>query len=153
MKIFNFKINNFYSIFSPMQDDSKNMESYLDENIRASLKARVSGDFTFELMKRIELEKEFALEDVKTEKMARYIIFSLISLMTVFAFIIGLVLKTNEDGKEVSYLNSLINKFSTFIETISIIAAETFGFAFNFETGVIILIIMACIFLFSFAEK
>ena len=136
-----------------MQDDSKNIDSYLEENIRMSLKARVSPDFTFELMKRVELEKEFAKEDVKTEKMVKYVIGSLISLMVVFAITIGFVMKTNEDGIEISYFNSLINTFSAFVESVSLTAAETFGFAFNFETGIVIFLIMVCVFLFSFAEK
>ena len=136
-----------------MQDDSKNIDSYLEENIRISLKASASPNFSLELMKRVELEKEFAKEDVKTERIVRYIIGSLTSLMVVFAIIIGFVMKTNEDGKEISYFNSLINTFSTFVENVSLTAAETFGFAFNFETGIVILLIMVCVFLFSFAEK
>jgi len=136
-----------------MQGDSKNIDSYLDENIRLSLKSSASSDFTFELMKRVELEKEFAKDDVKTEKLVKYIIGSFISLMAIFAVIFGLVLKTNEDGIEVSYFNSLIDKFSTFVEYVSLMATETLGFAFDFETGIVILLVMACVFLFSFAEK
>ncbi len=69
---------------------------------------------------------------------------SLITLMVMFAIIIGFVLKTNEDGKEISYFISLINMFSNFVEKLSLTAAETFGLAFNFETGIIILLIMVC---------
>lgn len=153
MKIFNFKINNFYSIFNPMQDKNKNMDSFLDENIRMSLKTNVSQDFTYELMKRVELEKEFNKEDMKTAKIVRYTIGSFIAIMVAFAVVIGFFLKVEQNGKEVSYFNSIIDKFSTFIETISIMATETLGFAFNFETGIVLLLVMVCVFLFSFADK
>lgn len=136
-----------------MNEDSKNIDSYLENHIRLSLKASASADFTFELMKRVELEREFIKEDVRTQRMVRYVIGSLISLMAIFAVIIGFVLKPNEDGEEISYFNSLIDRFSTFVEKLSLTAAETFGLAFNFETGIIILLIMVCVFLFSFAEK
>lgn len=137
-----------------MQDGNKNnLESYIDENIRQSLKSSASSDFTFELMKRVELEKEFAREDIKTYRLVKYIIGSFVSLLAIFAVFISFIIKTNDNGTEVTYFSILIDKFSGFIENASIAAADTLGFAFNFESGIIILLVMACIFLFTFAEK
>ena len=55
MKKFNFKITDFYSIFNQMGEGNKNIDYILDEKIRNSLSAVTSSDFTFELMKRVEL--------------------------------------------------------------------------------------------------
>jgi len=76
MKKFNFKINNFYSIFNQMNSDdkNKNLDSFLDGELRGSLRSQPSDDFTAVLMKKVELEKEFAKEDVKAYRIAKYAI-------------------------------------------------------------------------------
>jgi hypothetical protein len=153
MKKFNFKINNFYSIFQEMSHGNKNIDSILDDKLKQSLQADTSPDFIHELMKRVELEKEFANEDVKTYRIAKYIIGSLISLLIAFVVVFAFVLNANEDRKDVSFFNGIIDKFSDIIQSISVITTETLGFAFDFQTGVIILLVMVCVFLFSFADK
>lgn len=153
MKKFNFKINNFYSIFNQMSDSEKNIDSYLDNKIRQVLSDDVSQNFTYELMKRIDLENEFAKEDDRTQRIAKYIIGGLISFLAAFVAMFTFILNSNEDSRDAGLFKSLVDKFSDIIESVSIMTAENLGFAFNFQTGIIILLIMVCVFIFSFADR
>lgn len=153
MKKFNFKITDFYSIFNQMGDGNKNMDYILDEKIRNSLSAVTSSDFTFELMKRVELEKEFATQDKKTDKLVKYLTGGIISLMIAMTLAISMFLKTGKEGNEISFFSSIIDKFSGVVEYISVMAAENLGIAFDYKSGIVVLLVMACIFIFTFADK
>ena len=153
MKKFNFKITDFYSIFNQMGEGNKNIDYILDEKIRNSLSAVTSSDFTFELMKRVELEKEFATQDKKTDKLVKYLTGGIISLMIAVTLVISMFLKTGKEGNEISYLSSIIDKFSGVVEYISVMAAENLGIAFDYKSGIVVLLVMACIFIFTFADK
>ena len=142
MKKFNFKITDFYSIFNQMGEGNKNIDYILDEKIRNSLSAVTSSDFTFELMKRVELEKEFATQDKKTDKLVKYLTGGIISLMIAVTL-----------ANEISYFSSIIDKFSGVVEYISVMAAENLGIAFDYKSGIVVLLVMACIFIFTFADK
>jgi hypothetical protein len=153
MKKFNFKINNFYSIFNQMHDGSKNIDSFLDEKLEQNLQAHTSADFSYETMKRVALEKEFATEDVKTYRIAKFIMGSLIFLLTAFIVMFTFVLSRNDESESTSLFNGIIDRFSNMIESISVITTENLGFAFSFQTTIVILLVMVCVFLFSFADK
>lgn len=153
MKKFNFNITDFYSIFNQMGNANRNIDQILDEKISNSLSANTSSEFTFELMKRVELEKVFAMQDQKTDKLVKYFTVGFISLMVSVTIVISMILKTGKDGNEVSYFSSIIDKFSSFVEYMSIMAAENLGFAFDYKSGIVVLLAMACIFIFTFADK
>ena len=63
------------------------------------------------------------------------------------------ILNSGEESKDASFFNGVIDRFSDLIESISIFTTETLGVAFDFQTGLIILLVMVCVFLFSFADK
>ena len=155
MKKFNFKINNFYSIFNQMHEEgrNRNLDSFLDNELGSSLQTHTSSDFTFELMKRVELEKEFTKQDLKTNKLAKYVtggfVFSLTALIIMFATL----LSTNNGQKDVSFFDNIIERFSGTIETVSILIADNLGFTFSYQTGLIILLVMVFVFIFSIADK
>jgi len=155
MKKFNFNINNFYSIFNQMPEQSKNinLDSFIDEKFRKTLSADTSDEFTTELLKRVELQKVFAKEDVKTDKIMKYLIGIVVAFMTLTTLFFGMVLKTGSKGNEVSYLSSAIEKFSDFIEEVSVMTMQNLGFAVNIKTGIILLLVIGCIILFSIAER
>lgn len=155
MKKFNFKISNFYSIFDQMPDGNQNrdLNSFLDDNIKRSLELNTSDGFTFEMMKRVELEKEFEKEDVKTHRMAKYIIGGFISLMIAFVLMFSFFLSNNEESKDAGLVNNIIEKFSGSIEAISVFTATNLGFAFDFQTGVVLMLLMVFVFIFSFADR
>lgn len=153
MKKFNFKISNFYSIFNQMPDDNKNLDSFLDNSIRQSLHESVSDDFSNELMKRVEIEKEFAREDVKTYRMAKYIVGLFAFLLAAFVGLLTLIINTNQESKDVGVFNSMVDRFSTFIESLSFAASDTLGISLNFQSALMIFVAMICILLFTFADK
>lgn len=132
---------------------NKNIDSYLDNSIRQSLLNDTSSDFTFELMKRVELEKEFAKEDGKTSRMAKYIIGGFVSLLIAFVVMFVFVLNTNQESKDAGFFNGVVDRFSGIIESISVMITETFGLVFDSQTSIIILLAMVFVFLFSFADR
>lgn len=155
MKKFNFKISNFYSIFDQMPDGNQNrdLNSFLDDNIKRSLEHNTSDGFTFEMMKRVELEKEFEKEDVKTYRMAKYIIGGFVSLMIAFVLMFSFFISNNEESRDAGIVNSIIDKFSGSIEAISVFTATNLGFAFDFQTGIVLMLLMVFVFIFSFADR
>lgn len=136
-----------------MPEGNKNIDSYLDDKFNEYLFQNVSQDFSYELMKRVEIEKEFAKEDVKTYRLVKVIISLFLFLMSSFALIFTSVMNTNEESKDVGFLSGIINKFSDIIQTVSIFTTENLGFTFEVRTGIIVLLIMFCVFLFSIADK
>ncbi len=154
MKNFSFKMSDLNSIFNSMNEgEKKNFDSYLDKLMSKSLSEEVSGEFTSELMKRIEIEREFAREDIKTSRIARYIIGVFVTILAVIAVAFAFSLKVNDTGKDAGIFNYALERFSGMIESISMFISSNLGFGFSFQTGIILLVIMACVFLFSFADK
>ena len=82
-----------------MADGKNNIDSFLDIKIRNSLSSDTSPEFSFDLMKRIELEKEFAEQDNKTDKMVKYITGGLISFLIAVTLLLSSLLKTGKDGR------------------------------------------------------
>ncbi len=141
-----------------MSDRNKNLDAYLEANMKSYIQAETSPDFTLELMKKVQLEKEFAREDVKTSRIAKFVIGGFISILASFVILFSFLFNSNKDQKDISFLSSTflsstIDKFSKTIQDISIFSAENLGFAFTYQAGMIILLVMVCIFLFSFADK
>lgn len=132
---------------------NKNIDSYLDSSIRQTLRNDVSSDFTFELIKRVELEKEFAKEDVKTSRMAKYIIGGFVTLLIAFVVMFAFVLNTNQESKDAGFFNSVVDRFSGIVESMSVMITGTFGLVFDSQTSIIILLAMVFVFLFSFADR
>ncbi|MBL8006717.1 MAG: hypothetical protein JNJ56_04250 [Ignavibacteria bacterium] len=136
-----------------MSEGKNNIEAYLDGKIRNSLRANTSPDFIPELLKRIELEKEFAKEDQKTARIVRIASGGFIVLLSILTVVFAMLIKAKSDGKETDYLSAAVNKFSDYIEYISILASENTGFTFSLQTGIIIFLIMVFVFAFSYADK
>ncbi|MEO8210339.1 MAG: hypothetical protein ABI840_07235 [bacterium] len=136
-----------------MSESNQNIDSFLDDKLKHLLQSQTSPDFTYDMMKRVELEKEFAKEDVKTYRIVKYIIGGLISLLVAFVMILTLILNTNDDSKDVGFLNGIIDSFSEMVQSISVMMADNLGFALDFQTGLIILLVMVFVFLFSFADR
>lgn len=137
----------------PEGNQNRDFNSFLDDNIKRSLELNTSDGFTFEMMKRVELEKEFEKEDVKTYRMAKYIIGGFVSLMIAFVLMFSLFISNNNESKDAGIVNSIIDKFSGSIEAISVFTATNLGFAFDIQTGVVLMLLMVFVFLFSFADR
>jgi hypothetical protein len=137
----------------PDDNQNKNFDSFLDDKITNSLEDHTSQDFIIEMMKRVQLAEEFEKEDVKTSKIAKYVIGGFVSFLSVFIVLFTFVVNTNKDSNDVGYFNNMVDKFSDTIETISIFTTENLGFSFDFQTGLIILVVMACVFLFTVADR
>lgn len=153
MKNFSFKINFFSANFNQMSDGKNNIDSIIDERIRMSLKSETSGNFTPELLERIEIEKQFVREDVRTYKRVKYVIFGIISVIVIFLSIFTVVLSENEGSAESGLIARNIDRFSDIISSASVFMTENLGVTLSYQTGIFILLIMVFVFLFSFADK
>ncbi|HQY20260.1 MAG TPA: hypothetical protein PK294_00315 [Ignavibacteria bacterium] len=154
MKKFSFILNNFYSIFNPMpQGNNKNIDSYLDDSIRHSLRSETSEDFMYEMMKRVEIEKEFAREDRKTDKTVKFVIGGLVAVMILIAFGLPFFFGTSDADSSYGYYNIMIDQIAGSIEYFSIFMTDNLGIAVNSKTVLVLLISGLCIFLFSKADK
>ncbi|MBV6478768.1 MAG: hypothetical protein HGGPFJEG_01525 [Ignavibacteria bacterium] len=153
MKNFSFKITDIYAILNQMNNDKKNIDSYLEDKIKQSLMNSTSEDFSSELAKRINLEKEFVKEDIKTFKLAKYISAGFISAMIFISVVLGIIITANQKDNETGLLGSIVDSFSGFIELISIKFIDMLGLSFSPQTIIILILIMIFIFAFSFAEK
>lgn len=136
-----------------MNNDKKNIDSYLEDKIKQSLMNSTSEDFSSELAKRINLEKEFVKEDIKTFKLAKYISAGFISAMIFISVVLGIIITANQKDNETGLLGSIVDSFSGFIELISIKFIDMLGLSFSPQTIIILILIMIFIFAFSFAEK
>ncbi|MBK8983810.1 MAG: hypothetical protein IPM38_16200 [Ignavibacteria bacterium] len=154
MKKFSFTINNFYSIFNTMPDgNNKNIDSYLDDNISQSLKSETSDDFSFEMMKRVEIEKEFAKQDRKTDNVAKFVIGGLLAAMIILSVGIPLLFGVSDTDQSPGYFSMMTDNLTGAIEYFSILTTENLGIAFNLKTLSVIIISSVFIFLFSKADK
>lgn len=140
-----------------MPEENKNnrndLDSFLNTGIKLSLEDHVSDGFTSEMFKRIALEREFANEDIKTSKIAKFIIAGFLSLIVFFVISFSLFFSINEENKDVSMFNSTVERFSDAITSVSIIISENLGFTFDLQTAMIFLILMVFVFLFSFSDR
>ena len=136
-----------------MPENNKNIESFLDEKFRNSLKDNTSDDFTLELMKRVALQNEFVKEDKKTDKVVKFAIGAFIVVLAFITFAIGMSLNTGSAKNETSYFNEVIERISGVIENISVLTMENLGFTFNLQSALILLVVMVCVFIYSFADR
>lgn len=154
MKNFSFKMSDFNSIFNPMNEGEKrNFDSYLDKLMSKSLSETVSGEFTAELLKRIEIEKEFVREDKKTSRIVTSVIGVFVVMLALITGAFSFAISRNETGKDAGFFNDLVDRFSGAVESVSIFISNNLGFALNSQTAIILVLIMVCVFLFSFADK
>lgn len=135
------------------EGNNKNIDSYLDEKISLSLISETSDDFIYEMMKRVEIEKEFAREDKKTDKTVKFVIGGLISAMILIAFGLPLLYGNSNADSSYGYYNMLIDQITGSIEYFSILMTDNLGIAINSKTLLVLLISGICIFLFSKADK
>lgn len=140
-----------------MPEDNKNkinnLDSFLNKGISLSLEDQVSDGFSDEMMKRIALAKEFAIEDIKTSKIAKYIISGFLSLIGFFVISFSLLFAFNGDNKEVSMFNNVVDGFSAAVESVSILISENLGFTFELQTALVLIVLMVFVFLFSFSDR
>ncbi|MBS1518299.1 MAG: hypothetical protein JSS91_09465 [Bacteroidetes bacterium] len=135
------------------EGNNKNIDSYLDDKISQTLKSNTSEDFMYEMMKRVAIEDEFAKEDRKTDKMAKFIIGGLLVIMAVLSLSLPLIFGSADKDNSPGFISVAVEKITGAIEYFSILAAENLGIAFNMKTFLVILISAVCIFIFSKADK
>lgn len=135
------------------EGNDKNIGSYLDNKISLSLKSETSDDFIYEMMKRVEIEKEFAREDKKTDKTVKIVIGGLIAAMILISIGLPLFFGIDSANESYGYSNLLIDQIAGSIEYFSMLITNNLGIAINSQTLLILLISGVCIFLFSKADK
>lgn len=152
MKKFHFNINNFSGIFNGMTGESKNIDSFINDQIGNSLNAVPSQMFEEELLKRISIENEFRKQDVKTDKIAKSFMLSGVLGFLLIVVLVGLIL--NRSGAETdSAMVNLLDRFTTVIETVSFQLTSILGFSIGSQSATILLVLLVSMFLYTAADK
>jgi hypothetical protein len=101
------------------------LDNIIENSLKDSLLKKPHSDFAKNLMLKISLEEEFAKQDVKTEKFAKKIVFSISgAFIAIVAFIAYLVYSNpSEDERTVQ----LTEKTSSFFEVYSIKVLNLLG--------------------------
>jgi len=122
------------------------LDNILENSLRESLLKKPHGDFAKNLMIKISLEEEFAKQDVKTQKFAKKIIFSITgAFMAVVAFI-TYILYNNPSTDENSGV--IAERTSSFFEVYSVKVLSLFGLSGTSSMFLVLsVIIIATIFL------
>jgi len=152
MKKIHFNISNFSSILGGMSGEGKNIDSYLNEQISLSLNAMPSQTFEEELLKRISIENEFRKQDVKTDKLAKSFMGTIVVSFIVLLIFAGFLLNKNS-GESGGYLVNALDMFTVAIETVSLQLTSILGFTLGPQSAAIVLVLLVSIFLYSMADK
>jgi hypothetical protein len=147
----NFKLNFFINNLNIMSGERKNIDSLIESKVKNSLSSNVSEDFNLNLMKRIEIEQQFREEDKKTFNLAKVFSGIIAVLLLGISTIIGFIIITSETAGNTS--SGIADKISYFYYSVSQKIVELSGLQIDSQLGLMLLVIMAVIFLFSIAEK
>jgi hypothetical protein len=135
-----------------MSGEEKNIDTYINEQISLSLNAMPSQTFEQELLKRISIENEFRKQDVKTDKLAKSFIGTIVVSFIFLLTLAGFLLKKNS-GESGGYLVNAVDMFTGIIETVSLQLTSILGFSLGPQSAAIVLILLVSIFLYSMADK
>ncbi|CAN5456370.1 hypothetical protein BH10BAC5_BH10BAC5_10030 [soil metagenome] len=120
-----------------------NSDNYLDNIIESELKKAMkpvspSNSFNSDLMKRISLQKEFEMEDIKGDKLAKTILRSIVgAFLTLAGIIIYFILKTPASTTSDT---AVLERTSSFLEIFSMRLLSVIGLE---STGSIILALVS----------
>ncbi|MBS1514873.1 MAG: hypothetical protein JSS63_07565 [Bacteroidetes bacterium] len=122
------------------------IDDILENSLRESLLKKPHMDFAKNLMLKISLEEEFALQDKKTEKFAKKIIFGISGVFAaVTAFIIYMIYSNPESSENSGVI---AEKTSSFFEQFGLKALNLLGLNGGSSIFLILsVIIIATIFL------
>lgn len=112
------------------------IDNIVENSLRESLLKKPHSDFAKNLMLKISLEEEFAKQDVKTEKFAKKIIFSITGAFAALVAFILYVVYSSPSTDENSGV--IAERTSSFFEIYSIKILNVFGLA---SSGSMILIL------------
>ncbi len=132
-----------------MEEIKDNIDIILNKQIAKSLLTEARADFSEEVVDTIRMQQRFKTEDIKTNKLAKVLTFTSVSLMTVFVFIMAYVLYIKEFEIESDYLSGYVNFVSEVNSRISELIGIDGGLNYLFYTALVLIIIA----LFSLIDK
>ena len=122
------------------------IDNIVENSLRESLLKKPHGDFAKNLMLKISLEDEFARQDVKTERFAKKIIFSITGAFAAVVAFILYVVYSNPSPDENSGV--ITERTTSFFETYSIKVLNIFGLTGSGSIALILsVIVIASLFL------
>ncbi|MGA2667769.1 MAG: hypothetical protein ABSF32_02500 [Ignavibacteria bacterium] len=116
-----------------MPDNSKKIEEYIDNALRRSSVYITSANFTSVLMERVAAENKTAIEELKRDRIAKYIIGTFISLTLFVTIIIGYL----SGGEVNSKIETTSVRIQPTIETSSNYVQQFVGYIKSFSMGIL----------------
>ena len=143
--------------------DNKHIDDFIENKLRKSPLVKTSGNFTAMLMEKIQAEGKLALEETKSDRIAKYIIGGVSSLIIGFTVLIAYLTgskdtsTTDATGIDISPAlhssNNYFERFTSFIESIFIKSLELVGLSASSKTVSITLTILGIVCMFLLAER
>ena len=143
--------------------NNKHIDDFIEGKLRKSRVVNTSGDFSSMLMQKIQAEGKLALEETKTDRLAKHFIGGFSSLVIGLTILIAYLsgsrgINTSEtSGINISPAlhssNNLFGRFADFIESVFVQALELVGLSASSKTISIILTVIGIVCLFLLAER
>lgn len=116
-----------------MDIKKRKIEEFIDSKLRQTKLENTSSDFTGFVMKRVNSEYKFYVEEEKRDRVAKYIIGAFSALMVIFTFILGFLAKSDISSAEQSTGISI----EPTVETSNNIIMQFLGYIQNFFVNVL----------------
>jgi uncharacterized membrane protein len=116
-----------------MADNNRKIEEYIDNALRRSSIYNTSANFTSVLMERVTAESKTAVEELKRDRIAKYIIGTFISLTLFVTVIIGYL----SGGEVNSKIETSRVRIQPTIETSSDYVQQFVGYIKTFSMGIL----------------
>ncbi len=142
--------------------DNKRIEKFLETKLRNSESFAPSGSFNKTLMVRIIEENKMAMEEIKSNKLAKYIIGGFSSFVIALTVILGILSRgktsvstPNKFNIEptIETSNSYFNQFLSAVQNVFSKAMEFLGLTSSSHTVEIVVGLLIALTLFMLADK
>jgi hypothetical protein len=113
--------------------ENRKIDDFIESRLRQAALSKTSSDFTSHLMKRMQAEYRSSLEEVRRDRIAKYIVGSFCSLIIIVTVIIGYFAKTDVS----STVESANIKIEPTIENSANYFQQLLSFIQNFSVDVL----------------
>jgi len=134
-------------------NENNHIEKYIERNIAESLIQKTSNNFTANLLKEIELSKEFAKEDKKTFKIINVLTLLIAGVMAISGGIIIYLFANISEDNSGSMTNTVFKDIELFFVSFGKNVFSIFGISGSSDALVYMFGALVAILLFTLFDK
>jgi len=146
-----------------MANNNRKIEEYIENNLRRSSLVHTSESFTNRLMNKVTSESRSVIQEIKTERIAKYIISIFISLALGVTVIVGYLTGGEVNSKiestsvkiepTIETSSNYIQQFVSFIASSSVSVLDFLGLTATSKTLSMILYLLGVFILYVIADR